>query len=654
MKYIKLTLCLFLCIKAGAQQELPARAILPPEDTAAVSALLDYAMQIAGQKRDSALYYVSVAYDAARRLEFHRGQAYAAHLLGTNEMKLGRYEKANSYYFEALNFSRAINDTSGILLSMTVLGVNEGLQNNSSQALGWFLRVLKVYQRKNDEAGLAEIYYKIGLIHGQVKDFDRAIQYQNLSLRYAENNGNKRMAMGVLTNIGMLYGKQNKSKPAFEALYRAKTLSEELEHLPNLAEVYLNLGNVHRYDRRLDSSEYYLQKALHLYKKTKFPLGLTGVYSALAALKYHKGETDSALYFATLGLEGANAIEDHDLLFENLQTLQKTYYKDGQYEKAAGMLDTILAARNMVGASKNDAAVERTKIALDLEDRELKINALESRNKLTTIQRNGLLLLTFLGITFTIYVVYSLRQIRKKNRYLRDQKASLEELNLVKDKLFSVISHDLRGPFTRILAILDLVESDVLTEEEKKEVNTQLRLSTTATLATLDNLLMWGSSQMKQEAPRPERVNLKQVTESTLELYGIMAQDKSIRLNNKITEDLYVWFNKNQLEFVVRNLVANAIKFSPEHKEVTLEAFGQNDRIIFSVEDQGVGMSEEKRRSLFNPHEKTISKGTAGESGVGLGLTLIMEFLEKNNGSIKVTSEEGRGSVFTVLLPAAP
>ncbi len=654
MRFIGFILMLLLPLASEAQNEHNARAVLPTRDSTDIKKLLDYAMSIAGKNRDSALFYVAFAYEKSQSINYKWGRAEAAHLLGTNEMRQGQFKKAEALYRESLDIFRSLKDSGRIALNLTVLGVNEGLQNHSAEALGWFLRAMRIYELGNDKEGLAEIYYKIGLVYGQVNDFEKALHYQNLSLQHAKTVGNKRMQMGVLTNIGMLQGKEKKYAEAIKTLYAARTLSLELNHQANLADVRLNLGNVYRETGRYDSAAFFLHRAKDYYEKTDYPIGKAGVYTALAALKRAEGDFDSAQVFINQGINFASMIGDHELLLDNLLVLHEVQESRQNYREAAAMLDTIMAVRNKVSLTRRTALVERTKMELDLEDRDNRIKLLETENKLKTQQRNLLLLIGILGAALTLAIVWILLQLRKKNSLLKQRGQELEDLNLVKDKLFSVISHDLRGPFTRIMAILDLVQSGMLTPEEQKEVATQLRLSTAATLSTLDNLLMWGTSQIRKEPPVPEAVSIQELTASSVELYRIMAEDKSIRLVNQITEDHVAWFNKNQLEFIIRNLLANAIKFSNENGAVTIRSQRSDDRILISVEDQGVGMSEAVRERLFRPAEKTISKGTAGESGVGLGLTLIDEFLAKNNGSITVSSIVGKGSVFTINIPAVP
>ena len=620
-------------------------------DKARIDGWLQRAMEIVNEKRDSALIYVKKAYSESIKSGYAEGAAEGARLLGTNEMYNSNYQKAGEYYSKAIEYYKEQNNLKKLAELYTLEGVKNGMQNKSPKALEWFLKALSLSEQINDDATIADLNYKIGVIYGQVEDYENALAYQHKTIDYAEKTGDKKMLMAAYGNKGMLLGQKEDYKQSLIALQKAKALTMEIGNVRNLPNVYLNLGNVFRETGQFDSARYYLKEAIKIYTQAAYPLGIAGSSNALADLYLKEGKYDSVFAYARQSLALAEQFKDRDLQYQNNYFLMKAYLAKGDYKEASGIIEGLLALRDSVDENRGQAIVERTRLGYELNQKNLSISALEAENRAKTMQRNLLLAGSTGGAIFTIVVFLGFFKIRKKNRQLRAQKENLQELNSIKDKLFSVLSHDLRSPLSGMLGVLPLMESKLLTEEEEKEMLGSLKMSASNTLETLDNLLMWGSSQMKNDGPVTEQVNVREVSLRAVALYNNVATQKGVTVVNSIGEECIARFDSNQLEFIIRNLLANAIKFSYKDQRVELRGRLADGRIILEVEDQGTGMTEEALKNLFDPQKKERKKGTSGESGVGLGLTLISEFLAKNGGTISASSTPGRGTCFTVIIP---
>lgn len=620
-------------------------------DKARIDWWLQRAMEIVNEKRDSALIYTKKAYSESKRTGYEAGEAEGAKLLGTNEMYNSNYEKASEYYKEAIAYYKQQNDLKKLADLYTLEGIKNGMQNKSALALDWFLKALSLSEQVKDDANVADLNFKIGIIYGQVEDYENALAYQQKAIDYGEETSNKKLLMAAYGNMGMLLGQKEDYKQSLVALRKAKALTMEIGNVRNLPNVYLNLGNVFRETGQYDSSRLYLNQALQIYTKAAYPLGIAGSANALADLYLRERKYDSVFAYARQSLALAEQFKDRDLQYQNNYFLIRAYLAKSNYKEASGLIEGLLALRDSVDENRSEAIVERTRLSYELDQKNSSISALEAENKAKTMQRNLLLAGSAGGIIFTMVVFLGFYKIRKKNRQLRAQKENLQELNSVKDKLFSVLSHDLRSPLSGMLGVLPLMESKLLTEEEEKEMLGSLRMSASNTLETLDNLLMWGSSQMKNDGPVTEHVNVREVSLRAVALYNNVATQKGVTVVNSIGEECIARFDSNQLEFIVRNLLANAIKFSYKDQQVELRGRCADGRIVLEVEDHGTGMTEEALKNLFDPQKKERKKGTSGESGVGLGLTLISEFLAKNGGTISATSTPGRGTCFTVIVP---
>jgi signal transduction histidine kinase len=239
--------------------------------------------------------------------------------------------------------------------------------------------------------------------------------------------------------------------------------------------------------------------------------------------------------------------------------------------------------------------------------------------------------------------------IAEKAEQLEEQTVQLTELNSLKNKLFSVISHDLKTPMYALRNLFQNVQEYNLPPDEIKKLLPDVVNELNYTTGLMENLLQWAKSQMQSNSVRPQQLEVVNVITEVTQLLTIQAEAKNIRLESHVDQPFQVYADRDMANLVLRNLVANAIKFTPENGKITIRAKENRSFIEISVTDTGVGISKENLDKLF--HEYYTSKGTANESGTGLGLMLCKEFLAKNGGQMRVESEEGKGSTFSFTLP---
>lgn len=241
--------------------------------------------------------------------------------------------------------------------------------------------------------------------------------------------------------------------------------------------------------------------------------------------------------------------------------------------------------------------------------------------------------------------------ITEKKNYENELKA----LNAGKDKLFSIIAHDLKSPFTALLGFSEYLANylEDLSPEEIKDFAFSIHKSASGVFKLIENLLQWSRLQLGRMDYAPVKFNLNDLADETVQLYQANSVKKKIRLEMNLENGLYAFADKQMAETVLRNLISNALKFTETGGSVLLSASRQDGFIKISVLDNGQGIEEEKLRKLFNPGEHITTSGTNQEKGTGLGLLICKEFIEKNGGAIQIESKVGEGSRFTFTLPAA-
>jgi signal transduction histidine kinase len=242
----------------------------------------------------------------------------------------------------------------------------------------------------------------------------------------------------------------------------------------------------------------------------------------------------------------------------------------------------------------------------------------------------------------------------RENDTLKIYLKEIKEQKRLKDKFFAIISHDLRGPVSSFQGITDIMSMYIRKGEFDKleTVMKEIAKSTTQLSRLLDNLLNWASQELSVIPYNPEQIHTSKMIDDIIEIFEATAESKGIELVKKVPEELNLWADLNSTVTIFRNLVHNALKYTPEGGTITIEALDHEDTVSISVSDTGVGIPTDKMEQLFELTDKMSTYGTHGEKGVGLGLQLVNEFTKMNKGKIKVDSKEGSGTRFTVDLPS--
>tara|TARA_R110000868_G_scaffold4211_13_gene26642 strand:+ start:44590 stop:45783 length:1194 start_codon:yes stop_codon:yes gene_type:complete len=257
------------------------------------------------------------------------------------------------------------------------------------------------------------------------------------------------------------------------------------------------------------------------------------------------------------------------------------------------------------------------------------------------------------GTKFLIGVIRDITESKKAEEDLKKSEAQFRQLNAMKDKLFSIIGHDLRSPFSNIIGLSEILsesinESDVSTSEVYLEM-----INSTAknTLVLLENLLKWAKSQTGQINYKPEKISLPTLIQEVIEQSNSIAKAKNILLKQITSEEIQFLSDEKMIKTVLRNLVSNAIKFTKPGGEISIFTLLQQHLVEVTISDNGIGINNAMCEKLFSNSTNTSSLGTANEKGSGLGLILCKEFVEKLGGTIWVESKEGKGSDFKFTLP---
>lgn len=262
----------------------------------------------------------------------------------------------------------------------------------------------------------------------------------------------------------------------------------------------------------------------------------------------------------------------------------------------------------------------------------------------------------FTPLIIIVLICWNVMKDSKRSQEIIElQRKSLSDSNEFKDKLLSIIGHDMRSPFTSAKGLLHLLELDHLSKEEKETLLKELQSDIDMSLKTLDNILNWASQSyygaVLNTRVKKETLDICSMVEIIISSFNYLATQKKVLFKNTIPKETFALGDYEQIIFVIRNLTSNALKFSFEAQTIEFSVLDEKDKLTISIRDQGAGMTEDMLSSLFKITTRFSKEGTAQEKGSGLGLIFCKDFVENNQGSLSIESEEGKGTTVRFTLP---
>jgi signal transduction histidine kinase len=646
MRYLLAFVCL-LAVRAFAQQPAVtlARLKAAPESEK-VKLYTTLSGYYAATQPDSAVHYANEGIRLAQKRSDRQGQAALLLALGHINTVHHHPELARSFYNEALGLYRRLQDAAGVAHTYDLLGV---LDNNSSD----FDHALKYYQDTRDSSGLIDTYAAMGRAAAEKGEHEKALSWYLRALTQYEHRKLQPEAYFVLLeNIGQLYRLKGDSLAALR--YLQEGLRQSRLQGSRAGEVHLlnDEGQLFARDHQeLKALEQYKQ-ALTEAKKFRQPdeqaealIGIAGILK--------RQDAGASIRDLRQALAIAKGLKEPKLAARIYEALAAVYRQQKNYGEAMAALeenhhlvDSLLGADTV----KEIAALDSSYV---LQGSREKVGDLQQLNRIEKISLNLGLVALIIVLALLALLWRYLRKIKSLNAELKNTNEELTNSNRVKDTLFSVIGHDLKGPAGSAAQLFEMMETEDFTPDEMKGMIAELRKQTSASLELLKSLFEWGKSQLQGIKVNPSEFRAQPVVERCIHLLSQQAAQKNIRLSASLPEELKIHADADHFEFIIRNLLSNAIKFSYEGGtiEVTAESPAEQ-QVVFLVKDKGIGISAEQQ-AVFLTSNLKVSFGTKKEQGSGLGLLLTKDFIKANHGRIWLESVQGKGTTFFIEMPAA-
>jgi signal transduction histidine kinase len=587
--------------------------------------------------------------------------------LGVVHRNKGDYSAAMTYYFDALKAAENHNNTRQIAYSNNNLGGLFTLKGDYINAIKYLEKALFYFELIKDQGGMGYVSVNLGNLYRHNREFDEAINYFEKAINYKESV-NDSIGIAIATNlIAISYYENNNLNEAAKIYSKLQVLYKHNLDYKGLAVVKNYLGKIEAKNKNYHQAIQFFNEAYQYNLQVEYTQGQSLNLSNLGLAYFRLGDEKMAFKKMQQALELAKQIGDSECLIQAYENFVIIYDQQKDYKKAYDyqLLYTKELQKNYDHSARERLNALRINNELDKSD-EIKLlqerqneqlkAELSQHDKIFWFYRISILILLTILLLFTIRIVVLYRRNKNKssdNEELIKANEELKEANHLRDRFLSIIGHDLKNPFNSVLGLTSLLveEWDSIPESEKKYIINEIHGTGNTLYELMDNLLLWAKNQNHALQLYQEEFDINEVVVDVYELFRNQASFKQINLELNIGEKNMVFADANMINTVIRNLVSNAIKFTRKGGKVQIDLKERANELEFNISDNGKGILPEDLKRILDDKSAHSTKGTANETGTGLGLLLVKDFVKQNKGIFWVDSKPGVGSRFCFTLP---
>jgi len=567
-------------------------------------------------------------------------------------------KKAVEYFTKALAAAEGISSNRYIANLTYDRGHSYYDAANYDAALSDYLNSAKAFEILNDSSTLFEVYISIGNVYSDLNNYQKVGEYYTRAEHWIDKTKDSTGLATLYSQWAIIYEKRGISDSAmmnYEKALKIVTLINDREFeydiLSNIGLHYKHLGN-------LDKALTYYDSAISVYNSIGSGDLFSGgaLYNNLASAYSKAGKIGKALEAFKLSIDyskkaGAQSIEMENYInMADMYGSIKDYKNQALYlQKHYSLKDSILNADKLNKLNELESDYQLAKKNEEILKKDVDVAKANSTRNLISIL-GAFVLVVALGLVFFLRKTRITNALlAKQNHEINEQRKELQKLNAVKDRLFSIVSHDLRNPLATLQSYLALSENTSLTPEKQTAIKEQTRALMHQTTDLLDNLLVWAHSQIRGTAISVKQVEINPLIEDCIHLIEAQASQKNIAVHFKNDKAWMALGDEHALSVVFRNLLTNAVKFTRNNGRINIAAEKKEQCLVVAISDNGIGMNQQTLNSLLD-NEATGTRGTNNEAGTGLGMLLVQDLLKKMGGRLEAESKENEGTTFYVYL----
>jgi len=586
---------------------------------------------------EKSLQYATQALEIAERLEDQRGIADSYNSIGVAYATLEIYDDAIAYLEKARDLRNVIYDRKGLVRSLNNLGIAYFNIGDNENSLSCFEEATRSSQEMKNDTLLAASYHNLGELNSYLGNLTKAASQLEISADYYQKASNFVKRVEVLNILGDVYLRSGNQEKALEKFHLSREESILFSLLKQLSVAENQIGKIFLANSSFGNALTFLRSSLENARASDDLATISDAYFSISEYYLKIGDLPKAYNYRTMSSEFEDTLFTHSIE-QKLVTLQRQY---------------------------------------DIESKDQELQLLRKNEEIEKLEieknryyRNFMIVLIIILIIFSTISMYNLYQRRKSNIILEKQKQLQEEtnlqliesqkvqqnINLTKNKIFTVLAEDLITPFNLLLEYTDLLEQNAgeLNTKAIKKNSGIIYQSSKNLFQLLENLLQWSRNQRGMIEFHPGYFDLYKTINHLISVEEVLAHKKNIEFRRDLQEAFIVYADESHITTVLRNLVNNAIKYSHIGGWVKIGITDKNGFAEVTITDNGVGINQEDMKKLFRMDTHIARKGTANERGTGLGLIIAHELILKNRGSISVESEEGKGTRFAFTIPKTP
>ncbi|SNS72253.1 Signal transduction histidine kinase [Ekhidna lutea] len=559
----------------------------------------------------------------------------------------------------------------GLAASFNIIGLSRLSVSDHQSSLENFLEALKIYENLEDQKNIANMLSNIGVVYYYLDDHNSSLEYHKKAYEIRMTLSDSKSLAKSLNNLGIAYVNLGDYDDALNYYQAAKEIKSELKDTTGLSNTLNNIGRVYMLKEDYEPALDYFEQSLRMDSTLGNSFGVATSLLNIGDIQLKKKrfkQAKSTLRQAIGLAESQSALQIQMLAYEKLSQLYKQVgnYAEALYanEKFLSLNDSIndIEIKREIASLEarydNDKILlENSMLSLTNEKNELAID--KQKNLILTLSAVGGLLLILLFNTLRLYQFKSRaamieksrnEEIASKNALISTQNKDLKQLNVSKNNIIAVLAHDVKSPLNDVKAMIQLASEEDLSDDELKTyLNLVLKKSENVS-NLIFNVLDWAQSQAQGFHMHVDEQKLHSIVKNQINFFESSAGEKDIRLINDVKSDVVVMSDSNVLNVICRNLISNAIKFTPKGGKIEIGCRKDDGNVWVYVKDSGVGMTEEEIDKILKS-ESFSKTGTNEEIGHGLGLMLVKEFTLKLGGSLDISSHPGEGSEFKFSIP---
>ena len=563
-----------------------------------------------------------------------------------------RYQEDSSIKYGRILLAEATEYDNKRYVSVASVNLGQAYKDKGAYEIATNYLLQALAAGKEVGENLHNQYGLLGGVYGRLGDMKKSAKYFRESLVWAEDHKYPSFLKCIsINNLGEAYYLNGYMDSADFYFRKAYDIAQENKYgvrfflNGNIGMMNLEFGN-------LDSAGVQLRRVLLHLDETQ--TAYLTFKTLLSRLYTETSRYDSAMVMLTEVVKDAQKLGFKEQLRDALLQLSKVQKIMGEASLVLTSYEKYVAVKEELENIETYSRITNLQSEFDLAQKEAEIQVYAAEKK---SQEVILIVVGIFTLVLVVFVLLLVKQNRSKTRLnvqLSKQKGELEILNQTKDKFFSIISHDLRGPVSAFYGVSRVIKFLAISNrtDDLVEIADDINNSVDQLSSLLDNLLNWAMQQRGHIPNVPEKIDVALLVKEILKSLNTLAQSKNIDLESDLDHELHLWADRNIASTILRNLINNSLKFTPEGGQVHVNAISNGRMIQISVQDSGIGIPEYRLKNLFQQRNDSTTYGTSGEKGLGLGLQLVKDFIEMIGGRIEVSSEINHGSVFTVMIPA--